>query len=147
MEGGREARIKSKYRFVDRPDRGEAASASPCLASGQPTCLGRWLRQVPEAEVTDNEPRRHHLEEVDMGPRLDRDLAEPPGEREETRRLVEWRRHRLRSTWGCRDFRRFVRMAARTIILGVILFITPGKFGLQPHSRVFAYRGCIYFPS
>lgn len=55
--------------------------------------------------------------------------GEEPAEEEEARRLVEWRRHRLR-TWtpaGCGDLRRALEMAASTLLLGFVLLVTPGE--------------------
>ncbi|XP_011500323.1 PREDICTED: protein turtle-like isoform X3 [Ceratosolen solmsi marchali] len=88
----------------------------------------------------DNVPRRHE-EELEMGLRLGREVADPPGEREETRRHVEWRRHRLRWTWGCRDFWRAVEMATRTLILGLILLVTPGLCNHQDAVHITAILG------
>lgn len=49
----------------------------------------------------------------------------------EDERLVEWRRHRLRSSptaSGSWHLRRSLEMAARTLLLGVVLLVTPGEF-------------------
>lgn len=97
------------------------ATTLSCLASGQPTCSsGCWLRELPDDDADDMFEAAitygGREEQRFQGLRLDKD----------DERLVEWRRPRLRSS-GSWHLRSALDMAARTLLLGVVLLVTPGE--------------------
>lgn len=132
------------------------------LASGQPTCAGNIAsRKHHRADVDDifvkegNDDvlkgrtwRRHHAglvggNETHYSPRPIRYTTESANERvAEVEYEDQWdnvegeRRHRFR--WYCRNFQRVTEMAARTLLLGIVLLVTPGE-------RVFHNAICFLF--
>ncbi|XP_032453403.1 protein turtle isoform X3 [Nasonia vitripennis] len=112
------------------------ATTLSCLASGQPTCSsGCWLREVPDDDADDMFEAAigygGREEQRFQGLRLDRDDDE---------RLVEWRRPRLRSS-GSWHLRSALDMAARTLLLGVVLLVTPGLCNHQDAVHITAILG------
>ena len=121
------------------------------FTSGQPTCTGnltsrrRNQKHVHDVggEWDDDEKLKGrkktchddslvNVEETDVCPRLvghtigshDKRVAEAEYEGQQDNEEDE-RRRRVR--WYCRDFRRVTEMVTRTLLLGIVLLVTPGK--------------------
>lgn len=104
------------------------------LASGQPTCTGcrPYRSQENEATVEKKETlKRRMTESYGIGAvyrklRLCLGLFKNASKNDEAENDDEEKRHRLR--WCRGDFRRIVEMAARALLFGIALLVTPGEY-------------------
>ena len=110
--------------YVSRPD---------LQRSGQPTCFGYRRKDIEEGEeeISDETLRLSDAVKAELKSRLSvRSFRDLENERENGNRRKGNNERRNNIRWYFKDLWRIVGMASRTLFLGVVLLITPGKIKL-----------------